>query len=158
MFDLTKSVLVTFGVKQVYSAFDYQRGFENFCHISPDLVIMDWLDDPLNALELTKKIRTDPASPNPYAPIILMSGYSLKERVLKARDSGITCFMAKPYTAKALYTRIEQLVERPRQFVRSEDFFGPDRRSERSSTYTGEERRSRPSSTEDPTTPNKNKK
>jgi CheY-like chemotaxis protein len=142
MFDLTKSVLTTFGIGQIYAAYGFDEGFKAYCRINPDLVVMDWLEEPNNGLELTKKIRTDPNSPNPFVPIILMSGYSLKKRVLMARDSGITEFLVKPYTAKALYQRIEQLIERPRQFVKSDNYFGPDRRRVRDSEYTSPNRRS----------------
>lgn len=141
MFDLTKSVLTAFGVNQVYSAFGYDEGFETFCRVNPDLVIIDWLDDPKNGLELTKKIRTDAKSPNPFTPVVLMTGFSQKKRVLQARDSGITEFLVKPYTAKALYQKIEQLIEKPRHFVKSENYFGPDRRRGREEEYRGPERR-----------------
>ncbi|TAL31385.1 MAG: response regulator [Alphaproteobacteria bacterium] len=141
MFDLTKSVLIAFGVNQVYSAYGYDEGFETFCRLNPDLVIIDWLDDPKNGLELTRRIRTDATSPNPFTPIVLMTGFSQKKRVLQARDSGITEFLVKPYTAKALYQKIEQLIEKPRHFVKSESYFGPDRRRGREEEYKGPERR-----------------
>jgi two-component system, chemotaxis family, chemotaxis protein CheY len=143
MFDLTKSVLIAFGVNQVYSAYGFDEGFETFCRVNPDLVIIDWLDDPHNGLELSKRIRTDEKSPNPFTPIVLMTGFSQKKRVLQARDSGITEFLVKPYTAKALYQKIEQLIEKPRHFVRSDNYFGPDRRrGPREEDYKGPERRS----------------
>ena len=141
MFSLTKNVLMTFGISQIYSAYDIKHGFETFCRLSPDLVIMDWMDEPKNGLSLTKKIRSDRASPNPFVPIILMTGYSQKKRVLMARDCGITEFLVKPFTAKALYQRIEQLIEKPRVFVKSEHYFGPDRRRKRDAEYTGPEKR-----------------
>jgi two-component system chemotaxis response regulator CheY len=141
MFSLTKNVLLTFGVSQIYSAYDAVEGFKTFCRLNPDLVIMDWLEKPKNGLSLTKMIRTDPISPNPFVPIILMTGYSQKKRVLMARDSGITEFLVKPFTAKSLFQRIEQLVEKPRLFVRSEQYFGPDRRRKREAAYGGPERR-----------------
>ncbi|HYD17415.1 MAG TPA: response regulator [Patescibacteria group bacterium] len=141
MFDLTRSVLQAFGVNQVYSAYGADEGFETFCRVNPDLVIIDWLEDPANGLELTKRIRTDKASPNPFMPIVLMTGYSQKKRVLQARDSGITEFIVKPFTAKALYEKIEQLVEKPRHFVSSENYFGPDRRRKREGEYKGPDRR-----------------
>ena len=60
---------------------------------------------------------------------------------VKARDVGITEFLVKPFSAKTMARRITVVVENPRQFVRTDDFFGPDRRRHRVSTYTGEERR-----------------
>ena len=115
MFDLTRSVLQTFGVNQVYSAYGAEEGFETFCRVNPDLVIIDWLEDPKNGLELTRRIRADKKSPNPFIPIILMTGYSQKKRVLQARDSGITEFLVKPFTAAGLVEAVEQLAgaERP---------------------------------------------
>ncbi|MDD9899995.1 MAG: response regulator [Alphaproteobacteria bacterium] len=142
MFSLTKNVLMTFGVNQIYSAYNAEEGFRTFCKLNPDLVITDWLEEPKNGLELTKTLRTHPESPNPFVPVILMTGYSQKRRVLMARDSGITEFLVKPFTARALYQRIEQLIEKPRLFVKSDGYFGPDRRRKRDVDYKGPERRS----------------
>lgn len=140
MFDLTKGVLGAFGVGNVIYASDKASGFQSFCKHNPDLIIVDWLSDPDNGLELTKQIRNDPKSPNPFVPIIMMTGYSQKKRVVMARDSGITEFLIKPFTAKTLYHRIEQIVEKPRLFVKTNEFFGPERRR-RAADYTGTERR-----------------
>jgi DNA-binding NtrC family response regulator len=70
-----------------------------------------------------------------------MTGYSQKKRVIAARDSGITEFLVKPFTAKALYQRIETMIEKPRLFVKSDSYFGPDRRRKREGDYGGPERR-----------------
>lgn len=141
MFDLTKAVLQTFGVNQIYSAFGHDEGFARMCRLNPDLIIIDWLDEPNNGMELTKKIRRSAESPNPFVPIILMTGYSQKRRVIAARDAGITEFLVKPFTANALYQRIEQLIEAPRDFVRADSYFGPDRRRKKDADYSGPERR-----------------
>jgi CheY-like chemotaxis protein len=141
MFSLTKNVLATFGVNQIYSAYSAKEGFRSFCRLKPDLVITDWLEESSNGLDLTKMIRTDPASPNPFVPIILMTGYSQKRRVMMARDSGITEFIVKPFTARTLYQRIELLIEKPRMFVKFNTYFGPDRRRKRDGEYAGPERR-----------------
>jgi DNA-binding response OmpR family regulator len=74
-------------------------------------------------------------------PIILMTGYSAKIRVMEARDKGVTEFMVKPFSAKDLFARIEQLVEKPRKFVHSKGFFGPDRRRRKIDDYEGPRRR-----------------
>ncbi len=139
---VTKGVLETFGIVRVYPAYGAEEGYKKFCEIKPDLVIIDWMDDPMNGIALTKQIRSAQDSVNPYVPIIMMTGYSQKRRVLMARDSGITEFLVKPYTAKALYQKIEQIIEFPRVFVKSEGYVGPDRRRRRENTgYNGSERR-----------------
>jgi CheY-like chemotaxis protein len=141
MLALTKSLLQIFGFKTIYSATDADRAFEIFCKERPDLVVTDWQMEPYDGIELIRRIRRDPLSPNPYAPIILMTGYSAKMRVMEARDHGVTEFLSKPFTATDLYNRIEQIIEKPRKFVDSGDFFGPDRRRRRIKEYNGPFRR-----------------
>lgn len=143
MFDLTKGVLSSFGIGQIISAYTAESGFREFCNTKPDLVLVDWLIDAPGGLDLTRQIRTSPESPNPFVPIIMMTGYSQKRRVLMARDSGVSEFVVKPYTAATLYKKIETIIEQPRQFVKSPNFFGPDRRR-KSDDFTGVDRRANP--------------
>ena len=140
MFDLTTGVLKRFGIHQIRSAFDVKSGFTAFQEFQPDLVLIDWLDEKNGGLKLTGLLRDTEKSINPFVPIIMMTGYSQKRRVLMARDTGITEFMVKPFTAKALYDKIEAIIERPREFVKAGNFFGPDRRRKRTG-YEGPERR-----------------
>lgn len=137
MLDICKSLLLTFGVGEVLSTRNGEEGFKIFCKENPDIVLADWMMQPMDGISLTRRIRNDPASPNQYVPIILMTGFSEKKRVLQARDSGVTEFLVKPFTARDLYKRVAQIIERPRQFVRSEDFFGPDRRRKSDPEYNG---------------------
>jgi two-component system chemotaxis response regulator CheY len=71
----------------------------------------------------------------------MITGHTEKNRVTDARDSGITEFLAKPISAKALYQRIVNVVAHPRPFIRTKSYFGPDRRRNTSAGYAGPERR-----------------
>jgi DNA-binding response OmpR family regulator len=71
----------------------------------------------------------------------MLTGHTEKARVTAARDAGITEFLAKPISAKALYQRIANVVANPRPFIKTKTYFGPDRRRNASSNYTGQERR-----------------
>lgn len=142
MLELVKSILETFGVGQVYTAKEGEMGFKVFCRENTDMVITDWMMKPVNGLELTQMIRNDPLSPNPYVPVIMMTGFSEHKRVTGARDLGTTEFLVKPFKAEDMYKRLVQVVERPRQFVQCESFFGPDRRRAKTNDYDGAERRS----------------
>ena len=128
MLELLRAVLQSFGVVNISLALDGNEGFQKFCKHNPDLVITDWMMKPTDGIELSRKIRNDPKSPNQYVPIVLMSGFSEKNRVIDARDAGITEFLVKPFNARDLYRRVHQIIEKPRQYIRCEDFFGPDRR------------------------------
>lgn len=143
MFQLVKGVLGLLSVpeKNVHSAYTIEEAFAKFCSVNHDLIIPDWLQNPDRGIHLTKMIRMDKASVNPYVPIIMTAGSGHYSRVIKARDAGISEYLVKPFSAKSLADRIVRVIEKPRLFVVSENYVGPDRRV-RSEGYTGPERRS----------------
>lgn len=141
MLELTKNVLQTFGFKHIHLAENGEEAFDLTCKHNPDFIITDWLMEPMDGIEFIKKVRTSEASPNPFVPVIMMTGFSSKLRVESARDNGITEFLVKPFTAKDLYARVFQIIEKPRQFVSTEEFFGPDRRRKKIKDYVGPRRR-----------------
>jgi DNA-binding response OmpR family regulator len=61
--------------------------------------------------------------------------------VVEARDAGVNEFVAKPVTARTLLDRIVATIYRPRAFVRTKDYFGPDRRRRADPDYAGPLRR-----------------
>src|SRR6202043_1461924 len=115
---ILRTLLYGFGSREVYEAEDGAAGLEAFTHVPPDIVITDWPMPIFDGLELTQMIRQPGANANPYVPIIMLTGYSEKKRVVGARDAGIAEFLAKPISAKALYERILNLVANPRPFIR----------------------------------------
>lgn len=141
MINLTKSILQTFGVGQIFTALNGEDAIKKYKETNPDIIIADWMMKPINGIDMTKKIRSDDQSINPYVPVILMTGFSEKKRVFEARDAGVTEFLVKPFNARDLYRRLVQIIERPRQFVRSDDFFGPDRRRIKGDHYNGAKKR-----------------
>jgi two-component system, chemotaxis family, chemotaxis protein CheY len=139
---IVRTLLHSFGVREAYEAEDGAGGLEAFTANMPDIIITDWVMPILDGIELTQMIRKPGANANPYVPIILLTGHSERSRVLRARDAGVTDFLAKPISAKSLYQRIVNVVTSPRPFIKSRDYFGPDRRrSQSASSYSGPERR-----------------
>ncbi len=138
---ILRTLLHGFGAREVYEAEDGAGGLEAFTHYSPDIVITDWAMPIFDGLELTQMIRQPGANTNPYVPIIMLTGHSEKKRVVTARDAGITEFVAKPISAKALYQRVLNVVANPRPFIKTRNYFGPDRRRNVNPNYSGPERR-----------------
>lgn len=138
---ILRTLLHGFGAREVYEAEDGASALELYSHYVPDIVITDWAMPIFDGLELTQMIRQPGANANPYVPIIMLTGHSEKRRVLMARDAGITEFLAKPISAKALYQRVLNVVANPRPFIKTRNYFGPDRRRNVSSSYVGPERR-----------------
>jgi len=143
---ITSAVLQSAGIRKVREAADGAAALEILREHSVDLVIVDFNMFPLDGVEFTRLVRNSPDSNNPYLPIIMMTGHSEKTRVYEARDAGVTEFVVKPITAKAILDRIQAVIFRPRPFVKTDGYFGPDRRRVQSTTYTGPWRRAQDSS------------
>ena len=125
---IVRTLLHGFGARDVYEAEDGAAGLDAFTHHVPDIVLTDWAMPIFDGLELTQMIRQPGANANPFVPIIMVTGHTEKERVTAARDAGVTEFLAKPISAKALYQRIVNVVANPRPFIKTKTYFGPDRR------------------------------
>ena len=138
---ILRTLLHGFGAREVYEAEDGASGLESFSHFMPDIVIADWVMPIFDGLELAQMIRQPGANANPYVPIIMLTGHSDKKRVMIARDAGVTEFLAKPISAQSLYARILNVVVKPRPFVKTKTYFGPDRRRNVNPNYGGLERR-----------------
>ena len=126
--ELIKSMLFSLGVASVTIAKDGEEAYKKFCADNHGLIITDLRMEPLSGLELARLIRHDERSPNPYVPIIVMTGYSNKENVAAARDVGITEFLVKPFNGETIKSRLEQIIKKPRDFIDKDSYFGPDRR------------------------------
>ena len=138
---LLRTILNAVGIRNIDIAEDGVQGFESFCRLDYDIVFTDYQMDPISGIDLTDLIRTSKKSPNPYIPVIMISAYADETRVQTARDHGVTEFLAKPFTVERLMERLEKVIEEPRPFVRTETYFGPDRRRKQDPGYTGPERR-----------------
>ena len=138
---IIRTLLHGFGARDVFEAEDGATGLDAFTHNIPDIVLIDWAMPVFDGLELTKMIRQADSNANPFVPIIMITGHTEKNRVTAARDSGITEFLAKPISAKALYQRIVNVIAHPRPFIKTKTYFGPDRRRNTNPNYAGPERR-----------------
>lgn len=128
-----------FGVRDTFDANNTEIGYQRFIETSPDIVFIDWGPD-FDGIMLTKKIRSGGKSENPWVAVIVCTAYTEKYRIIEARDGGVTEFLAKPVSAKSIYSRIVSAIDDPRSFVHSNTFNGPDRRR-KNIPYPGEERR-----------------
>ena len=138
---LLKSLLTALGIKHAYEANNGADAFVIMRDKSPYLVLTDLSMKPVDGIAFTREVRTAHDSPNPYVPIIMITGHTERRKVEAARDAGVTEFLAKPITAQGLILRIAEIVERPRAFVRCDGYFGPDRRRRRDDNFTGPWRR-----------------
>jgi DNA-binding response OmpR family regulator len=137
---LVTTVLHALGARNVVEAADGADAYKELAVFPADIIVCDWNMSPLDGLDFVRLVRTGRDSPNPFAAIIMLTGHTETHRVLEARDAGVHEFLAKPISAKALYSRIRAIIERPRAFIRTATYFGPDRRR-RQTDFKGLDRR-----------------
>ena len=93
-----------------------------------DLIILDYQMPTVDGVDFTRLVRRSEGGKNVFTPIILLSAYTEKWRVVAARDAGVTEVCAKPIAARELWSKIAHITNVERAFIRSGDFWGPDRR------------------------------
>jgi CheY-like chemotaxis protein len=138
---LLTEILRAIGVRQVFEANDGAEALHIMRAHQVDIIMTDLAMQPLDGLDFVRKLRNAPESPNPMAPVIMITGHSTQRRVTEARDAGVNEFLSKPVTARGVLERIARVVDSPRPFVRSGDYFGPDRRRRADPNYNGPRRR-----------------
>jgi len=139
---ITSAILQSAGIRKIREVADGSAALDALRSDVFDLAIVDFNMFPLDGVEFTRLVRNSPDSTNPYLPIIMMTGHSEKSRVVEARDAGVNEFVVKPITAKAILERMNAVIYKPRPFVKTDGYFGPDRRRNALKTFKGPYRRS----------------
>jgi two-component system, chemotaxis family, chemotaxis protein CheY len=125
---LLEAMVRAMGVPRVVLAANGREALEQIRRDLPDLLIADWHMEEMTGVELARDIRSSEESPNPYLPIIMVTAYADKEHVTKAIKAGVHEILVKPVSPTALAARIREIFARPRGFVRTPTYFGPERR------------------------------
>jgi two-component system, chemotaxis family, chemotaxis protein CheY len=141
MIHIVKTILSGFGIKLVREARDPAEAFDIVKSEPIDVIVVDFLMNILDGIDFIKLVRTGADSPNPYVPIVMLTAYSERSKVAAARDAGVNEFCCKPVTAHEMLRKFTSVIERPRPFVRTATYFGPDRRRRPDPDYARSERR-----------------
>lgn len=114
-----------------------------------DVIILDWLMPDGKGVELLQWVRAHKADTIKYLPVIICSAYASTELIEESRDNGANEAMVKPVSADKLAHRILYVIDKPRSFIASPDFFGPDRRRKTEKYKGPEKRKARPEEIEE---------
>lgn len=127
--NIIKHVLLNLGFGTIEIVHSREEAIDKVKEVSVDFIIADVDVKPVEGEQsFIEFVRTSPESPNPYVPIIMLTGHTDQQEVEMARDLGISEFAAKPFTAKSLCDRIVRIIENPRSFIITKRYSGPDRR------------------------------
>jgi DNA-binding response OmpR family regulator len=92
---------------QFVQAYDGQEGLVMYEKIKPDIVITDINMPKMSGLTMAKKIKAIDKS----VPIIILSAFSEKEKLLNAIDVGVVKYLIKPFDPDELLEYIISLEE-----------------------------------------------
>jgi len=112
-----------------------------------DLLLSDFQLGIVNGLMLVRMIRRPDGLGNPNVPIVMVTAHAEPDRVAEALDAGVDDFLVKPVQPEKLLQCLEKVFGRPRVFVKSKTYSGPDRRRRQTETHPGrrlEDREGRP--------------
>ncbi len=126
---VTKSLLQAIGVKAIHEANDGDWGLHAICRLEPDIVILDWEMPNLNGAEFVRRVRAPGCFPLPNVPIIMLTAYAERSRVLEAVNLGVNEFLLKPVSSKALLARIVSILSKPRRMVKKGNHYVPEPRN-----------------------------
>ena len=141
MLNIVKTILRGFGAVHVFESKSADEAIQRLRNDSIDIVVLDYLMGDEDGVDFLRKLRHETNSPTPYVPVIMLTAHSERARVEAARDAGVTEFCAKPVTAAEMIRKVAAVIDHPRHFVRSETYFGPDRRRREDPNFQGPERR-----------------
>lgn len=125
MRELVQGVLESVGVKQFMTADDGERALQLLPSFGPHLAFVDWEMEPMNGLDFVRAVRALPVGDNPYLPIIMLTSHAEEAWVNEAKKAGVHEYLVKPANGGAILSRLASIINTPRAFVRTPEYFGP---------------------------------
>jgi DNA-binding response OmpR family regulator len=138
---LLRTILGGFGMRLIEEAQDAAEATRVIAGGEIDLAFVDFKLGGSDGLDFCRHIRTHPDSPDVYLPLIMVTAYSERSRVIDAINAGVDEFLVKPVRAVDVANRINAVIERRRPFVQVSGYFGPDRRRRHDPRHRGPWRR-----------------
>ena len=102
-----KEMLEEAGHEVVGESYNGAKAVELTRRLRPDLVIMDIKMPEMDGITASRII-----SDEKIAPVILLTAFSQKEIVAKAKDSGVLAYLVKPIKQSSLFPAIEIALSR----------------------------------------------
>jgi DNA-binding response OmpR family regulator len=141
---LVRVILAGFGCRRIEEAGDASAAYEIASRREIDIAFVDFKLSGTDGVDFCRRIRMGedaPEEPDKYLPIVMITAYSERSRVIDAINAGVDEFLVKPVRAVDLANRVNAVIERRRPFVKSAGYFGPDRRRRDDPRFRGPWRR-----------------
>jgi two-component system, chemotaxis family, chemotaxis protein CheY len=122
---ILREMLMRVGIKRVNEAPDGAEALGALAETKPDLVILDWDLAIISGEEFLRLTRTPSTSPAATVPIILMLSKPRRFVVERAVALGVNEIISKPFSPKVLWSRLDEVITRPRPFVQAGGIMRP---------------------------------
>lgn len=108
--NMLRNMLLELGINQV---FESPNGREALTFIDAafdfiDLIICDWNMPEMSGVELLRQLRTV----DPDMPFLMTTGRSDMGSVVEAKSSGVTAYIAKPFSPKQMEAKLRIVMSR----------------------------------------------
>jgi PleD family two-component response regulator len=127
---ILRDMLTRVGIKRVLEAPDGAEALGVLAESKPDLVILDWDLAILSGEEFIRLTRTPTTSPAPSIPMILMVSKPRRYVVDRAMSLGVNEIIAKPFSPKILWSRLDEVINRPRTYIQVKGLLRPISRAQ----------------------------
>jgi two-component system, chemotaxis family, chemotaxis protein CheY len=128
MRELVQGVLESVGVRHFMTANDGRSALDLLPAFGPHLAFVDWEMEPMCGLDFVRAVRKLPEYDNPFLPIVMFTSHAEEPWVIKARDVGVHDYMVKPASGATILAKLASIINNPRPFMRTDNYFGPARR------------------------------
>ena len=92
---------------EVACANDGVQALEMVAQQKPDLIVLDWLMPQLNGMETLKRLKANDATAD--IPVIMLTAKSQDADVFKGWQSGVDCYLTKPFNPMELLTFVKRI-------------------------------------------------
>jgi len=137
--EIASQIFLGFGVRQIQRATCAKEADRLAEGATFDLMLVDCELPDESGFAFVRRARAN--GPNRTTGIIVVSGYTPRSKVERARDCGAHTVLCKPLAPGLLLDRIAWIGRGARQFVESEGYCGPDRRHRNVALPPGQDER-----------------
>lgn len=107
---MLRNMMAEMGIHQIFESADGREAltFIDNAFDFVDLIVCDWNMPNMSGIELLRQLRTV----DPDMPFLMTTGRGDMESVVEAKTSGVTAYIAKPFSAQQLEVKLRIILSR----------------------------------------------
>jgi|SRR5579883_1622107 len=92
---------------EVVTAYNGRECLEKVASEKPDLIVLDLMMPEMTGFEVLEELKKDPETQN--IPVIMLTARTQDQDVLRGWQSGVECYLTKPFNPIELLTFIKRI-------------------------------------------------